>query len=165
MQTLTPIPAPLLPDAARLWMRHFRPPGRGQVRAAQGIVALDKAGRLAGVMGLRDASGGFWQAARASGLMLLYRACPPTSDLVIDGIAVVQPRGGAGRRLIAAGLAEALRRGHPGLRAELRSRNHTALAFYRSLGFAEVARGRYGWLWGGQVVVMRLPALKPAMVA
>lgn len=162
MQTLTPVPATLLPEAARLWRRHFRPPGRGQVCAAQGIVALDRAGHLAGVMGLRDASGGFWRPARVSGLLLLYRACPPTSDLVIDGIAAVRPRGGAGRSLIAAGLAEAARRGRPGLRAELRMRNHAALAFYRSLGFSEVTRGRYGWPWGGQVIIMRLPVAMAA---
>ncbi|MFN3274578.1 MAG: GNAT family N-acetyltransferase [Paracoccus sp. (in: a-proteobacteria)] len=162
MQTLTPVPATLMPDAARLWCRHFRPPGRGQICAAQGVVALDTAGRLVGVMGLRDATGGFWQPARASGLMLLYRACPPTSDLVIDGIAALQPRRGTGRRLIAAGLSEALRRGHPGLRAELRAGNHAALAFYSSLGFCEVTRGRYGWPWGGQVIVMRLPVAMAA---
>ncbi|MFN3525696.1 MAG: GNAT family N-acetyltransferase [Paracoccus sp. (in: a-proteobacteria)] len=157
MQILTPIPAALLPESFALWRSRFSPVGQGRICPGHGIVAVDKAGRLAGVMGLRDAAGGFWQPLRRPGWMLLFRACPPTADLVIDGIVAARLRGGAGRALIAAGLAEAGRRGHPGLRAEVQTRNRAALNFYRALGFVEVARGRYGWPWGGTVAVMRLP--------
>jgi GNAT superfamily N-acetyltransferase len=157
MHILTPIPANLLPEASGLWRSQFRPLGRGRICPGHGIVAVDKAGRLAGVMGLRDAAGGFWQPLRRQGLTLLFRACPPTEDLVIDGIVSARLRGGAGRALIAAGLAQARLRGHPGLRAEVQTCNRAALDFYRALRFSEIARGRYGWPWGGPVSVMRLP--------
>lgn len=165
MQILTPVPDPLWPQAEALWRRHFAPPGGGQGRPGHAIAALDASGALSGVMGLRDADGGFWQpAGRGIGPGLfrsLFRACPPTEDLVIDGIAAMRLRQGAGRALIEAAMAEAQRRGRPGLRAELRLANGAALAFYRSLGFCEVTRGRYGWPWGGTVLIMRraLPAV------
>lgn len=162
MKILTPIPATLLPEASALWRSRFRPVGRGRICPGHGVVAVDTAGRLAGVMGLRDAAGGFWQPRRGQGLTLLFRACPPTADLVIDGIVAARLRGGAGRALIAAGLAYAGRCGHPGLRAEVQTRNRPALDFYRALGFVEVARGRYGWPWGGTIAVMRLPVAQVA---
>lgn len=157
MQMLNPIPQALLPAAARLWWRGIGPGWAVRVppvRASHGIVALDGAGRLAGVAGLRDASGGFLGriplAAR-----LFFRAAPPTADLVLDGIVAARPREGAGRALVRAACAHARAGGHPGLRVEVRARNRGALAFYARLGFHETARGRFGWPWSGMVVLMR----------
>ena len=64
---------------------HFggRLTGRGGYDPTRGLVALDGRDRVLGVMGLRDAQGGFW---RQDGGWRdwLYRPAPPTGDLVID---------------------------------------------------------------------------------
>ncbi|WP_228461467.1 GNAT family N-acetyltransferase [Paracoccus liaowanqingii] len=156
MQILSPIPQPLLDPACALWRAHFGGAGwPRRVRAGHGMVGLDAAGRVAGVMGLRDGAGGFalgppplpgW----------LFRAAPATGDLVIDGLAVADPRQGTGRALVAAAGDLAARRGHPGLRAEVRARNRAALAFYAAMGFWAEGQGRYGLPWWGQVYLMRL---------
>lgn len=159
MQFLSPIPDPMLAPAARLWWSSFAPgPWRRiwripPVRAAAGLAAVT-GGQVVAVMGLRDASGGFLgrQPVLAS---RLFRAAPPTQDLVIDGIVVCDRRRGVGRQMVALAEARARSGGHPGLRAEVRLANRAGLAFWRSIGFAEVGRGRYGWPWDGQVVVMR----------
>lgn len=155
MQILHPIPDAALPQAAALWRAHFGLMGwPAGLRSGQGVVAIDRQGRLQGIMGLRDASGGL--AARdlaAPGW--LFRPAPATGDLVIDGLAVATPRQGIGRALVAEALRLAARRARPGLRAEVRQRNGGALAFYGSLGFAEEGRGRYGLPWWGQVHVLR----------
>ena len=157
MQILSPIPDPFLPAAGRLWWRHFGVPlmrPRG-FAAANGAVAL-LGGQVAGVIGWRDHRGGFLQG--GTGLALcLYRPAPPTADLVIDGIAVACRRKGLGRALIARAGAEAQTRHRPGLRAEVSLRNAAALAFYRDLGFYEQGRGRFGWPWSGQVLLMVRP--------
>ena len=154
MQILSPIPDPLLPAAGRLWWRHFGNPlirVRG-FSAANGAVAL-RGRQVAGVIGWRDHQGGFLQG--GSGLVaLLYRPAPPTADLVIDGIAVACPREGLGRALIARAEAEARTRQRLGLRAEVAARNAAALAFYGDLGFQEQGRGRFGWPWTGQVLLL-----------
>lgn len=155
MPILTPIPDPWLVSAATLWCRHFAPRSDpGQARADQGLVALCDTGPV-GVMGLRDHRGGF--VAQANARVPGFRPAPATSDLVIDGIVITRPRQGVGRALIAVGLRVAIARERPGLRAEVRLANAAALAFYRDLGFVEVTRGRYGWPWTGQVVVLRRP--------
>lgn len=158
MQILHPIPAPLLPDAAALWRAHF---GRGgwprRVDAGHGLVALDAAGAVAGVMGLRDAAGGFAEA-DAGWRGLLFRAAPATGDLVIDGLAVRLPRRGVGAALVARARVLARDAARPGLRAEVRARNRDALAFYADQGFQPQAVGRYGLPWWGPVHVLRLAA-------
>ena len=152
---LGPIPARVLPDAAALWRASFG--GRGDCDPTRGLAALDAQGRVAGVMGLRDGQGGFLlQEAGWRGW--LYRPAPPTRDLVIDGIAVVDRRGGVGRALVQHALMLAGQRGFPGLRAEVRLSNPGALAFYRALGFQSEGRGRYGLPWWGQVEVLRRDA-------
>lgn len=160
VRTLSPIPDAVLAEAAALWWRGVGPgwPRRPPpVRAAQGIVALTDADRgVLGVAGLRDGSGGF--AARMPPLTgPLFRAAPPTDDLVLDGIVARHPRQGIGRALVAAALVRARDGGHPGLRAEVEARNRAACAFYLRLGFQEVGRGRYGWPWSGQVLLLRRP--------
>lgn len=121
------------------------------------MVAVGPWGQVLGVIGLRDAKGGV-----AAGALpapgWLFRPAPPTGDLIIDGLAVTDPRRGTGRALVAEALDRARRTRHPGLRAEVRARNHDALAFYGSLGFAEEGCGRYGLPWWGQVRVLRLDA-------
>ena len=155
----SPISAAHLADAAALWGRHFAWPRRAlpaaRICPAHGVVALDRAGQVIGVAGLRDADGGFLR--RASSLAcVLYRGAPATSALVIDGIATALPRQGIGRALIFAALDEAGRQGRPGLQAEVALGNQTARAFYRSLGFAEQGRGRYAWPWSGPVLLLHL---------
>nr|WP_241865448.1 GNAT family N-acetyltransferase [Paracoccus salsus] len=155
---MNPVPASLLPEAAALWWRGvwpgpwLRPPP--PMRASHGIAALDAAGGVAGIAGLRDAGGGFlvsmpWLA------RLAFRPAPPTTDLVIDGIVVRTVRRGTGRALIAAADAHARAHGHTGLRAEVEASNRVALAFYLRLGFVEMHRGRFGWPWSGQVLILR----------
>ncbi|WP_221035974.1 GNAT family N-acetyltransferase [Paracoccus siganidrum] len=154
MQILSPIPDAILPQAGRLWRRHFGGLGRVRgFRAANGAVAL-QGGRVLGVIGFRDAGGGFatWRAGLAA---ILFRPAPPTGDLVIDGIVARLPRRGIGRALVARAEAEARARGRPGLRAEVAAGNRAALAFYRRLGFVEETRGRFGWPWTGTVLVLR----------
>lgn len=154
----SPIPAHALEDAAALWWRHFGGwGGVGPCRAERGVVALDDAGRVLGVAGLRDAGGGF--APERGGLLRhLFRAAPATGDLVVDGIAVVQGRRGIGRALLAEADRQAVLRGRPGLRVEVRASNAPARAFYEATGFQEETRGRFGLPWWGQVLVLRRDA-------
>lgn len=154
---LSPVPAAALSGAAALWWRGFGPPlprRAPPMRAEQGIVALAMDGAVLGVAGLRDQTGGF---PRRTPLLarLGFRGAPPAADLVLDGIIVARPRQGIGRALVAAALTRAAAGGHPGLRAEVAARNRPARDFYASLGFVEVARGRFGWPWSGQVLVLR----------
>ncbi|MDM7458622.1 MAG: GNAT family N-acetyltransferase [Paracoccus sp. (in: a-proteobacteria)] len=158
MTPLTPIPDDLMPAAIALWRLHFGPRGAGEASPGHGLVVLDDAGGLAGVMGLRDANGGFWRPHRPGLLAWLYRAGPDSRDLVIDGVAAARPGQGAGRALVTAALSTARLRGYPGLRAEVRQDNRTAVAFYRALGFVETGRGRLGLPWDGMVLILRLPA-------
>lgn len=153
-----PIPPDLLPAAAALWWAHFgMGPRRARFRGDRGVVAVDEAGRVLGVAGLRDAGGGF--APQGAGLLTpLFRAAPPTADLVIDGIAVARPRQGVGAQLLMAAMAQARAHARPGLRAEVRAANGAARAFYAALGFEEEGRGRYGLPWWGQVVILRRDA-------
>lgn len=149
----------MMPQAGRLWRRHFGHIGLGGFDAANGGVAVG-AGRVLGVIGFRDHRGGFAQPGRGVSAALagaIYRPAPATADLVIDGIAVRRPRCGHGRALMEAAVAQARARGRAGLRAEVALRNRGALAFYRKLGFVEEARGRYGWPWTGIVVILRRP--------
>lgn len=166
MRILHPIPPALLQGAAALWWSGFgraaRPLWPGPVPpadGAQGLAAVAPDGSLAGVAGLRDAGGGFLQLAPHP-LDLLFRPAPPTDDLVIDGIitAPAHRRSGAGRAMIEAALRQARTRGFPGLRAEVAARNRAAVQFWQALGFTEIGRGRYGWPWTGQVVLMRRDA-------
>lgn len=156
MEILSPIPPHHLPDAARMWWAAFGPIGaRPQMRAEQGAAAV-RGGDVVGVMGLRDGGGGFL-ATTPLMARLLFRAAPPTDDLVIDGIAVSQPRQGTGAALLDHALDRARAQGRNGLRAEVRARNHAARAFWQAMGFVEIARGRYGWPWSGQVLSLRRP--------
>lgn len=156
MQILCPIPDAILPRAGGLWWKHFGGCGRPRgFRAGNGVVALSANG-VAGVMGLRDHEGGFAMA--GPGLAaLLFRPAPPTADLVIDGIVTQPRRQGTGRLLLAHAEAQARLRGRPGLRAEVAARNRGAVLFYRSQGFSEECRGRFGWPWTGMVLVLRKP--------
>lgn len=156
MKISAPIPDMLLPEATRLWSGAFGFHARKiRVRPENAIAVSSEAG-IEGVVGLRDNSGSFLSAPPAMS-RFLYRAAPPTSDLVLDGIVVRRSRQGYGRALIHAASAEARQRHRPGLRAEVALRNHAALSFYLRLGFAEETRGWYGWPWSGRIVVMRKP--------
>ncbi|MDO5632490.1 MAG: GNAT family N-acetyltransferase [Paracoccus sp. (in: a-proteobacteria)] len=161
MRVLSPIPDPLLPRAARLWWGAFgrtaRPLGdMGQAVAARGVVAMDNRGQVVGVMGLRDASGGFFDLP-PGWLDWLYRPGPATDDLVVDGIVVCADsrRAGVGRALVAAALAHAQALGRPGLRAEVLARNRVAVGFWSAVGFELVGRGRAGWIWNGPALYLR----------
>lgn len=115
---------------------------------------MDDRGHVRGVIGFRDRDGGFL-AALPLAARWLYRAAPPTADLVIDGIVSLDRGVGIGRSLVQAAVTRAHARGYPGLRAEVRLGNRGGLAFWRAMGFAEIARGRFGWPWSGMVAVMR----------
>lgn len=157
MQICHPIPTCHLQAAAALWWRSFGiGPGVPAASAERGVVAIDADGGLAGVMGLRDADGGFMPVGRGLA-RILYRPAPPTADLVIDGIVAAPRRQGVGHALIAEAERITRRRGRCGLRAEVQLRNAAARAFYARLGFLEERRGRFGWPWSGRVVVLRKP--------
>lgn len=155
---MAPIPEAFRAEAARVWWHAFGLYGLRwrvpQIRAGQGAMVVDDAGRVRGVIGLRDGSGGFLVR-----LPLLarwfYRAAPATGDLVIDGIVTLDRREGLGRRLVRAAADRARAGGHPGLRAEVRLGDAAAVHFWRRMGFLEIGRGRYGWPWSGTVMVMR----------
>lgn len=157
MQILSPIPVDALSVAAALWWHGIGPGwprGVPRVRASHGIVALRADGQVLGVAGLRDASGGFLLRMPLLA-RLAFRAAPGTADLVIDGIVVREPGRGIGRQLIARAEVAARRGGHPGLRVEVAASNRRARGFYRRLGFVESGRGRYGWPWSGEVLILR----------
>lgn len=156
LQIVSPVPDAALSQAARLWWGAI---GHGwgpapRIRACHGIVALDDTGGVAGVIGLRDAQGGFL-AATPLGARIAFRAAPSTADLVVDGIVVRDARQGIGGALLRQALVRATLAGHPGLRAEVRVQNSGAMEFYRAMGFAAVAQGRFGWPWTGQVMILR----------
>lgn len=181
------IPPQLLDAAAMLYWRHFRAqllplptdPRRGAalIRAAmrpgQALVALSPSGRLAGIVGLRDPSGGFllpgaegfirvWgpRGGRARHLLTrLYRPGTETSDLVLDGLAVHPAfrRQGLARALVAASAGHARSRGHAALRAEVEAGNRDGLAAWQAMGFQPIARQRLGWPWAAPAEVLRLP--------
>lgn len=159
-----PVPDAVSQQAAALWWHSFGP-WRGSTRSPEmspshAIVALDDEDAVWGVIGLRDAKGGFLLRIPLLA-RLVYRGGPPTADLLIDGIVVRKTRMGTGRSLVAAAAKLARDRGHPVLRAEVKSRNRTALAFYDSLGFKLVGCGRYGWPWSGQVLILRSDVQTP----
>ena len=159
MQIASPIPDRHLADAARLWSAAFAPPlgaGQPRLRACHGIAAIETGGRLGGVAGIRDHRGGIladqpWLA------RVLYRAAPPTADLVIDGIVVDDRRQGIGRALLDRAAQVAHHAGRPGLRAEVEMRNTAAMAFYAATGFVEIGRGFFGWPWSGPVAILHRP--------
>ena len=141
---------------------------RAALRPQATLAARDARGRLVGLAGLRDGAGGLidWRAPRspllgplAAGLgragLMLWRAGPPTTDLVLDGLAVHPraQRAGVARALIRAALAEAGARGRPGLTVEVLASNRTARRLYASEGFVTVARRRPGH--GRLALVMR----------
>lgn len=156
MKICAPVPDAALPQAIQLWRSAFGSPGRAGRPCAENAIAAMRGEVIEGIVGLRDHRGGFL-AASPPLARLLFRPAPPTADLVLDGIVVRHPRRGCGRALIFAAEAEARRRHRHGLRAEVRLRNRDAMAFYRSLGFVEETRGRFGWPWSGMVAVMRKP--------
>lgn len=159
MQITTPIPDSHLGPAARLWERHFGPPlgsGRLRLRACHAIAAIGEDGRLLGVAGFRDHDGGVLDQVPLLARHL-FRAAPPTDDLVIDGIAVIMPRGGVGRALMDRAARIARGAGRPGLRSEVQAGNLSAMAFHAATGFSEIGRGRTGWPWSGPVAILRRP--------
>ncbi|SIS80644.1 GNAT family N-acetyltransferase [Paracoccus saliphilus] len=156
MKICAPVPDAVLPQAVSLWRSAFGGREAAIPARAENAIAVMRGEVIEGIVGLRDDRGGFL-AVTPPLMRLLFRPAPPTADLVLDGIVVRQSRRGFGRALVAAAEAEARRRRRHGLRAEVRLRDRGAVAFYRSLGFVEETRGRYGWPWSGKVAVMRKP--------
>lgn len=140
-------------------------------------ISAEADGRVVGLIGLRDTSGGLFGPTPAdirdiwpgiggavlNALTRLHRAGPPSDELLIDGIVVAPAcRGqGIGAALVRCAMAEAAARGFPGLRAEVAPRNRAGLALYQSLGFTQIARARIGWPWSGKARIMRLAVPAP----
>lgn len=155
MKVCVPVPETMLSEATGLWRSAFGNRHGKVLRArAENAIAVVSQDGLEGIVGLRDHRGGFLTVSSPLS-RFLFRPAPPTADLVLDGIVVRRRRRGYGRALVAAAEAEARHRHRPGLRAEVRLRNLSALAFYHRLGFVEETRGWYGWSWSGRVVVLR----------
>lgn len=141
---------------------------RAALRPQAALTAHDAQGRLVGLAGLRDGAGGLidwtlpmqpllglWAGGLGRAGLMLWRAGPPTMDLVLDGLAV-HPRArraGVARSLLRAALAEAASRGRPGLSVEVLAANRAARWLYASEGFVVVARHRSGH--GRLALVMR----------
>jgi ribosomal protein S18 acetylase RimI-like enzyme len=110
-----------------------------------------------------------WEGGRLAGYVKLRQGPLPTSARVqeIHGMAVepgLQGRG-VGRRLLAAAIDEALRRGAEKLVLRVLGTNTTALALYRAAGFVEEERLRGQFLLEGHRVddvVMALRLEHPA---
>lgn len=181
------VPPGLRRAAAALYWRHFgrqilpvpvpARQGIALMRAAmqpdRALVAVSAQGGLLGLVGLRDAGGGFLDPApghfiavwgRAGGRLrhlstALYRPGRGTADLVLDGLVTHprQRRQGVARALVQAAMAEARAQHRDGLRVEVEARNHTALAAWRALGFQPLPRQRLGWPWAAPAHVLRLP--------
>ncbi|MDB6176736.1 GNAT family N-acetyltransferase [Paracoccus sp. Z330] len=163
VRILHPAPEFALPAAAAMWWQAFgfwAGPALPAIRAGHAMVALQGDRTLVGVAGLRDGSGGFLKRIPAAA-RLAYRAAPPTADLVIDGIVVASRRKGTGRALCMRAIELARTRGLCGVRAEVRRNNRVARKFYADLGFSEIGRGRYGWPWTGQVLILRHDLSEP----
>lgn len=185
-QILHGIPPRLVGPAAALYWRHF---GREilplPLGARRGVALMRRAmqpghglaaccdGRLVGIAGLRDASGGLLSAepqdfaavwGPAGGrlcrrLAALNRGGPETCDMLLDGLAVrpAWRRRGVARALVAAAAGQARRMGHPGLRVEVAAGNDAGLAAWLALGFQPLGRQRSGWPWAAPAHVLRLP--------
>lgn len=154
VRLVSPLPLALRAEAARLICDAFghriAPRAGGRRRLAlvrrglardRVIGAVDGRGRLLGLTGLRGADGG---AVRLPGRRLdPLRAlvAPRTRDMVLDCLVVAPGARGRGiaALLVAAALAEARRRGHPALRAEVERRNAPALALFSRAGFTPQA--------------------------
>lgn len=142
--------------------------GAAALNPAAVLAARDGRGHLIGLAGLRDGSGGMiaWDRPLRPHLGLiracigrvglgLWRSGPATGDLVLDGL-VVHPRWrrqGVAGRLVQAALAEAARRGHPGLHVEVFADNHPANALYARAGFGVIGRRRLGH--GRRALILR----------
>ncbi len=129
---------------------------RRGLRHGRVIVALDASGALVGLTGLRGSHGGVVELApprsrarRVAQRVVTLMTRPlvgATDDLVLDCL-IVAPgwRGrGVAAALIGAALAEAARRGHPGLRAEVARGNTPALRAYARAGLTGQQRWRPG---------------------
>lgn len=146
---------------------------RAAMRADHTLVALSSRGQLVGIAGLRDTDGGILTAGshqfrtvwgNAHGCLhhlgtRLYRAGPPTPDLVIDGIAIhpAWRRRGIARVLVRTVADHARTRGHMALRAEVADANRAGLAAWYAMGFSGHMRHRLGWPWSRRAHVLRLP--------
>lgn len=183
------VPPNQIPAAARLYWRHFGAElqplslsmrqGAALVAALMqpqhALVTLAPSGGIIALAGLRDAQGGFLAMhgadfVRALGPVrgrmrraatVLCRGGAPTSDLILDGVAVRRGWRGRGlaRALVAQAQAEARALGHPALRAEVTAGNATALAAWQAMGFHPHGRERLGWLWRPPAHVLRRPCL------
>lgn len=143
---------------------------RAALRSGAGLAAVDGAGRLVGILGLRNAAGGLldWTVpmrpwfgvarsvvARAS--IKLWRGGPATTYMVVDGL-VVHPcarRQGIAGLLLEAALQRACNAGHGGLQVEIAADNKASLQLHRHAAFDEVGGYRAGH--NRKVIVMRKP--------
>lgn len=160
-QVLAPLPMIVSPRAGIRWAMDAMNPDAA-------ICAHDRRGRLIGLAGLRDSTGGLIDARRplrprfgvlGGGLgrasLALWRSGAGTADLILDGL-IVHPharRAGVARRLVQAALAEVARRNRPGLMIEVFAANHAACALYAAEGFKVILRCRLGH--GRQALVFR----------
>lgn len=150
LRLLSPLPLALRADAARLICGAFghriAPRAAPRLRLAQirrglrrdrVIAAVDKAGRLVGLTGLRGPGGGVLQLRGRRFDALRALAAPRTADLVLDCLVVAPGSRGQGiaALLVGAALARARRQGYPALRAEVERGNRAALSMFRRAGF------------------------------
>lgn len=145
---------------------------RAAMRPDHALVALSAQGRLVGIVGLRDGTGGLLAPDAAAfravwgrvggGLRhlttRLYRAGRPTGDLVLDGIAIRPEwrRRGLARQLVQAASQRARAQNRPALRVEVAADNPEALSAWQAMGFAPLPPQRLGWPWRPAAHVLRL---------
>lgn len=96
--------------------------------------------------------------------MILARIAGDEAEVLTLAVVPARRRRGVGRRLLAAALGEARRRGARAVFLEVSETNEAARALYATAGFAEVGRRRRYYADGSDALVLRA-TLSPSLAA
>ena len=94
--------------------------------------------------------------------MILARVAADEAEVLTLAVVGAARRAGVGRRLLAAAMGEAARRGAASMFLEVGERNGAALGLYAGAGFVAVGRRERYYAGGEAAVVMRARLAFPA---